>query len=77
MSKAILTKYLPATNTKPSRVKAYDCDGNSITVPYTYDDLYGNQAYINAANALKNKMGWKGELIGGHTKDGMAFVFMP
>lgn len=32
---AIKTKYLPATNTKPSRIKA-ECEAGSITISYDY-----------------------------------------
>jgi len=77
--KAILTKYLPATDTKPSRVKAYDGDGNSITLPY--DDNSGKQDHVSpfarAAVALCRKMGWTygGKLISGGTKTGAVFVF--
>jgi len=30
--KAILTKFIPCTNTKPTRIKAYTEGGNNITV---------------------------------------------
>lgn len=74
---AIMTKYIGATNTKPSRIKAYTSNkGQSITMPFEYD-VDGMELYKRAAIALRDKMGWKGELIGGGTKDGYAFVFKP
>jgi hypothetical protein len=79
--KAISTKYIPATNTLPSRVKAYDHDGNSITISWD-DDISTNERdcthgnHANAAQALADKLQWSGELVGGATKDGYCFVFV-
>ena len=73
--KAILTKYHGATNTKGSRVSASDCDGNRVTITWQgeFDTEPNHRA---AADALCAKMGWVGgEMAGGFTKDGMAFVF--
>jgi len=62
--KAITTRYLPATNTKGSRFKADDGDGNSVIVS-------GNTAqspdeeHANAARSLCEKMHWTGTLQGG------------
>jgi hypothetical protein len=72
--KAILTKYLGATNTKPGRVKAYDCDNNSITIPYDHELIQG-MAHKKAAEALCYKMKWTGKLVGGGIKGGYAFCF--
>jgi hypothetical protein len=47
---AITTKYLPATNTKPSRIKAA-CERGSITV--SYDSAGSDEdAHVAAAQAL-------------------------
>jgi len=70
----ITTKYLGPTNTKGSRIKA-SCEGGSITVSLDYG-VEIEQDYMKAAKALKDKMNWSGEMIGGHTKDGMVFVFV-
>ncbi len=73
--KAIQTKYLPATNTKPSRVKAYTAD-QSITI--SYDDEYSQEeAHKKAAVALCNKMGWSTALIAGSIDNGYVFLFEP
>jgi hypothetical protein len=72
--KAISTKYLSATNFKGSRIKAYDLDNNQVTIGYPHE-LSGEDVYRKAAEALRDKMGWTGELIGGGTKDGYVFVF--
>ena len=72
--KAIMTKYLGPTNVRGSRIKAYDVDRNSVTIPYPHD-LSGEDCHRKAAKELCNKMGWPGQLIGGATTDGYAFVF--
>lgn len=72
--KCIETKYLPATDSRGARYKAFDCDGNSLTIPPNfYLDSEGQCRRV--AEALRDKMGWTGELIGGGTKHGYCFVF--
>ena len=75
MPKAIQTKYLPATDTKGSRIKAFDCDKNSVTIGYD-SALNSENAHKKAALALMKKMGWSGEIKGGWLKKGMVFVFV-
>lgn len=75
MPKAIQTKYLPATDTKGSRIKAFDCDKNSVIIGYD-SALDSEDVHRKAALALIKKMGWDGEIKGGWLKDGMAFVFI-
>jgi hypothetical protein len=74
--KAILTKYFGPSNVRGSRVKAYDMDGNQITI--SYDDSEGrDNAHLKAANALLAKMGWTDlYLVGGAIKGGFAFVMI-
>lgn len=50
---AILTKYLPATNLRGSRIKA-SCERGSITIPYPHE-LSGEHCHIAAADALTAK----------------------
>jgi hypothetical protein len=69
--KAIETKYIPATNFRGSRIKAYTECGNSITVSYSHE---GNE-HPKAALALCKKMGWKGTLVSGGKADGRGEVF--
>jgi hypothetical protein len=72
---AITTKYLSATNTKSSRIKAASGDGkNSITVGYDYA-LSEYDLRLSAAKALCAKLNISGDLIGGGVKTGYAFVF--
>lgn len=72
--KAILTKYIGPSNTRGSRIKATDTDGNQITISYDHE-LNSDQAHLKAAIALCEKMEWSTDIIGGGLKDGYAFVF--
>ncbi len=75
MYKAIITKYLPATNYKGCRIKADDEDGNTATISYPYE-ASGEAVHRKAADALCAKMGWDNNLVGGSLKRGYAFVFV-
>ena len=80
MAKAILTKVIPCTNTKPTRVKAYTEGGNSIIVSWSECDEHGDgttngKAHLYAAYKLCKKMNWPGTLLGGGTPEGYVFVF--
>jgi hypothetical protein len=71
---AILTKYIPATNNKGSRIKAYTV-GQSTTIAYDYAlDEY--TLHLKAAQHLCHKMQWYAPLVGGSIKGGYAFVFI-
>lgn len=73
----IETKYLPATNTKQSRIKATasgattDKKRQSVTVGYNSS----NTPDVDAALQLARKLGWSGTLIQGGTREGSVFVF--
>jgi hypothetical protein len=73
--KTIFTKYIGPSNTRGSRVKAYDEDGNQATVSYNQavDD---EEAHIEAVRALCDKMNWHGPMVSGGTKQGFVFVFL-
>lgn len=73
--KAIITKYLPCTDTRGSRIKASDEDGNSVTIPYPHE-LSGEEKHRAAADALCKKMGWTGKMIAGSLKNNYVFVFV-
>ena len=73
---AIQTKYLPATDTRGSRIKA-TCETGSITIAYPHE-LSGQAVHRKAAEALVDKFwpGIKDKLLGGSLKDGSSvFVF--
>jgi hypothetical protein len=55
---AIVTKYLPATNTKGARVKA-ECDAMSVTLPWDHSKTHGAN-HDAAVETLIEKMGWTG-----------------
>jgi hypothetical protein len=79
--KAIETKYLPATNYKDARIKAYAEGGLSITIPYPHE-YDTEKAHKVAALCLVTKQGWNKQswyngIIGGATKAGYAWVFVP
>lgn len=73
--KAIITRYKGPTDTKGSRIIASDEDGNRISISYPYE-LSGETVHQKAAQALCQKMGWTGELVGGSLKNGYCFVFV-
>lgn len=72
---AIHTKYLCATNTRGSRIKA-TCAAGSIAIPYPHDKD-GQSAHRVAAEALRVKLGWTDlPLLGGCLPNGdYCFVF--
>ena len=64
---AIVTKYLPATNTKPSRIKA-QCERGSLTVSWSYEGRDEDE-HANAAKALCAKfIAEDGERYGSNPK---------
>jgi len=74
--KAIQTKYLPATNTKGSRIKAFTNDFN-VTIPFDYS-LNDEQVYFKAVKELvkKYKLDWDiSKMNYGSIKDGYVFCF--
>lgn len=72
----INVKTLPATNHKPTRVKATASGGatdrNRPSVTISKED---DNSYATAAIMLAKKLGWTGTLIEGGTKEGSVFVF--
>jgi len=70
---AIETKFIPPTNHRGARVKAFTESGLSVTIPWEHGD--GVEAnHVAAAQALAHKMDWAGFWVGGGTKRGWAFV---
>jgi len=62
--KAILTRYLPATNTRGTRIKAMAEGVASLTVAYDYAGENADNHYA-AARAMQKRMAWTGELVSG------------
>ena len=73
--KAILTRYRGPTDTRGGRILASDMDGNRTSIPYPHS-LSSDDGHFRAAVALCHKMGWQGELAGGYTREGMAWVWI-
>lgn len=74
---AIQTKYLGATNTKGSRIKAFTSNGHSATIHYTYmgTEL---QEHFRAVRALvkRNNLDWDiSKMNYGGVKGGYVFTF--
>ena len=77
MRLSIYTKYLPATNSHGSRIKATtgeDYSGHTATVGYDHG-LSGADVHWQAAKVVADNLNWHGEYIAGATKDG--YVFTP
>ena len=72
--KAIETRYVGPGNVRGARIIASDMDGNRVAISYPHE-LSGEAVHAKAAQALADKMGWTGRLIGGATKRGYCFVF--
>jgi len=59
---AIQTKYIPATNTKGSRIKAW-CNAGQLTMGYPHEfNEFG--AHEHVAKQLQIKLGWVGKYYG-------------
>ena len=72
--KAIQVKYLPCTNTRGSRWKAFADGGNQITLPYDYAMNPEENARC-AAIALITKMGWQSKITGSGGLPNQDYVF--
>ena len=72
---SITTKYLPATNHRGSRIKAYradhDAGDTTITVPYDHELDLGKNHRI-AAQTLASKLDWRGTWFTGFGAAGFA-----
>lgn len=73
---AIQTKFIPPTNSRGSRYKAYTESKRSITVGAA-DNLSAQDNHRAAALALCKKMNWDGDLVEGGTTTGYVYVFLP
>lgn len=71
---AIITKYIPSTNTKGTRISATCAGGHKVTFPA--GPFSGNAPHRFAALALCEQLGWEGDLIEGNTVDGNVYVFV-
>ena len=76
--KAIIVRYLSPNSVRGARLRAYDMDGNSITLTYDESESRGERMR-HAAEALCDEMEWDGKetLVEGEIKEGTVFVFPP
>jgi len=73
--KAIQVKYLPVTETKGSRYKAWIDGGASVTVGFNHVTDLGED---DAMNKLKEKLNWKYDFIKGTLPNGdFVYVIQP
>src|SRR4029077_1833210 len=74
MSQAIVTKYLPATNVKGSRIKATAAAG-SVTLHIDHAlDIEAD--HIRTAKALASKFAWGGQWFMGGMPDDSGYCFV-
>ena len=71
--KAIITKYIPATDSKGSRIKATAEGVKSLSIPYPHE-LNSEEGHKLAASLLCERMEWKGELVSGGLPDQSGFA---
>jgi len=74
---AIHTKFIPATNTLGSRIKAYTSTGKQATISYPYELSY-EVAHFQAVKALveNNGLDWNlDNMRFGDSADGKGYVF--
>jgi hypothetical protein len=74
---AIQTKYISASNTKGSRIKAWTCNGHSVTIPLPHEYSH-EQCHFQAVKALaaKCKVEWDlSDMRYGGTDNGYVFCF--
>lgn len=73
---AIQVKYMPATNTRGTRYKAWSYSGQSVTVSMDYSKEDSQNAGRAAMELLK-KLEWNGSWLGGTLPNGdYCFVCM-
>lgn len=75
--KAITTKFIGPSNVRGSRYKATAEGGHSVTLSADHA-LNSEENHDRVAKALRDKMGWKGELVRGGLPDGKGncYVFL-
>jgi hypothetical protein len=72
----ITTIYMPATNTKGSRIKAILGSDKKVSITIAYDYSFSRE-YLHTESAIKlaDKLGWDGTLVGGWHGEDMVFLF--
>jgi len=65
--KAIQTRLIPVTDTKPDRIKTWAADNKAVTVS-RYG--LGDNPHEEAARNYQKMMNWGGELVSGYLPNG-------
>jgi hypothetical protein len=74
---AIITKYHgPKASGAGATISASVKGGERLSIPYPYDLKTGYNSHKRAARLLADKLGWRGEIVGGDIKGGYAWVFV-
>jgi hypothetical protein len=73
--KAIVTKYLPPTNSRGARIKATAEGLPSLTIPYPYE-LSGEACHRAAAEQLTSKYWSNASLVSGSMPDNTGYAFV-
>lgn len=79
---AIETRFIPATNYRPTRIVAETCNGHRLIMSASEASTRAGDTGRPeddtriVAQALADKMEWKGQLACGGTKAGYVFVFV-
>ena len=75
---SINTKYLPATNTRGSRIKAYASYAKELNLTIGYDySLDTQEAHAKAAMQLAEQLKWGGHWVCSDSENGRGYVFVP
>jgi hypothetical protein len=72
---AIVTKYLPGTDTKGARIKA-TAEAGSVTIGYPHELRDGQPAHRAAAQALAAKFNWPDKYLGAALPNNGGYVFV-
>ena len=75
---SITTKFLPATNTRGSRVKAVAASGKQLLMAYDHG-LNSDENHFQVARTLAEKLGWMDggfELVAGGYDKGMHCILI-
>jgi len=72
---AIVTKYHGPTNTRGPRIIATSESGERASIPYPHE-LNHEEAHIEAAQKLCDKLGWNHKRACGSIKGGYAHVLL-
>lgn len=71
---AITTKFIPATDTRGSRVKA-TANGGTVTLDYDHA-MNGDENHTEAARQLADRLNWRGQWFSGGLPNEGGYCFV-